>query len=38
VFDDHNEYAMSVIANSLLYFDFKTKEMGQNKCLLERKK
>jgi len=36
VFDDHNEYAMSVIANSLLYFDFKTKEMGQNKCLLER--
>ena len=37
VFDDHNEYAMSVIANSLLYFDFKTKEMGQNKCLLERK-
>ena len=37
VFDDHNEYAMSVIANSLLYFDFKTKEMGQSKCLLERK-
>ena len=37
VFDDHNEYAMSVIANSLLYFDFKTKEMGQNKSLLERK-
>ncbi len=37
VFDDHNEYAMSIIANSLLYFDFKTKEMGQNKCLLERK-
>ena len=36
VFDDHNEYAMSVIANSLLYFDFKTKEMGQNKCLLEK--
>ena len=37
VFDDHNEYAMSVIANSLLYFDFKTKEMGSNKCLLEKK-
>jgi len=36
VFDDHNEYAMSVIANSLLYFDFKTKEMGSNKCLLEK--
>ena len=36
VFDDHNEYAMSVIANSLLYFNFKTKEMGQNKCLLEK--
>ena len=36
VFDDHNEYAMSVIANSLLYFDFKTKEMGNNKCLLEK--
>ena len=38
VFDDHNEYAMSVIANSLLYFDFKTKEMGSNKCLLEKNK
>ena len=37
VFDDHNTYAMSVIANVLLYFDFKTKEMGKNKCLLERK-
>ena len=37
VFDDHNKYAMSVIANSLLYFGFKTKEMGQNKCLLEKK-
>jgi len=36
VFDDHNEYAMSVIANSLLYFNFKTKEMGSNKCLLEK--
>ncbi len=38
VFDDHNEYAMSVIANLLLYFDFKTVEMGNNKCLLERNK
>ena len=37
VFDDHNTYAMSVIANSLLYYDFKTKEMGESKCLLERK-
>jgi hypothetical protein len=37
VFDDHDTYGMSVIANSLLYFDFKTIEMGQNKCLLERK-
>ena len=37
VFDDHNKYAMSVIANLLLYYDFKTVEMGQNKCLLERK-
>jgi hypothetical protein len=37
VFDDHDTYGMSVIANSLLYFDFKTKEMGQNKCLLEKK-
>jgi hypothetical protein len=37
VFDDHGKYAMSVIANLLLYYDFKTKEMGQNKCLLERK-
>src|SRR6056300_1920379 len=36
VFDDHNKYAMSVIANLLLYYDFKTKEMGQNKCLLEK--
>ena len=36
VFDDHNTYAMSVIANVLLYFDFKTKEMGKNKCLLEK--
>jgi len=37
VFDDHNTYAMSVIANVLLYFDFKTKEMGESKCLLEKK-
>jgi len=37
VFDDHNTYAMSIIANVLLYFDFKTKEMGSNKCLLEKK-
>ena len=37
VFDDHDTYGMSVIANLLLYYDFKTIEMGQNKCLLERK-
>jgi hypothetical protein len=37
VFDDHNTYAMSIIANVLLYFDFKTKGMGESKCLLERK-
>src|SRR5210317_939880 len=36
VFDDHGKYAMSVIANLLLYYDFKTKEMGKNKCLLEK--
>jgi hypothetical protein len=27
---------MSVIANLLLYYDFKTIEMGKNKCLLEK--
>jgi hypothetical protein len=37
VFDDHNKYAMSVIANLLLYYGFKTIEMGENKCLLEKK-
>ena len=38
VFDDHNTYAMSTIANVLLYFDFKTKEMGDSKCMLEKTK
>jgi len=37
VFDDHNTYEMSTIAHALTFFDFKTKEMGDNKCLLERK-
>jgi hypothetical protein len=36
VFDDHSKYAMSIIANVLLYFNFKTIEMGENKCLLEK--
>ena len=36
VFDDHNTYDMSVITHALTYFNFKTKEMGNNKCLLEK--
>jgi hypothetical protein len=36
VFDDHNTYEMSTIAHALTFFDFKTKEMGNNKCLLEK--
>ena len=36
VFDDHNTYEVSTIAHALTFFDFKTKEMGDNKCLLER--
>ena len=36
VFDDHDNYEMSTIAHALTFFDFKTKEMGNNKCLLER--
>jgi hypothetical protein len=38
VFDDYPKYEMSTIAHALTFFDFKTKEMGDNKCLLERKK
>jgi hypothetical protein len=37
VFDDYPKYEMSTIAHALTFFDFKTKEMGDNKCLLERK-
>ena len=36
VFDDHTTYEMSTIAHALTFFNFKTKEMGDNKCLLER--
>ena len=34
VFDDHSKYEMSTIANVLMLYDFKTIEMGDNKCLL----
>jgi hypothetical protein len=36
VFDDHSKYEMSTIANVLMLYDFKTIEMGDNKCLLEK--
>ena len=36
VFDDHDNYEMSTIAHALTFFGFKTKEMGNNKCLLEK--
>ena len=36
VFDDHSKYEMNLIANVLTYYDFKTVEMGNNKCLLEK--
>ena len=38
VFDDHNTYEMSLIAHALTFFGFKTVEMGQTKCLLEKEK
>lgn len=38
VFDDHPKYEMSLIANVLTYYGFKTIEMGDNKCLLEKNK
>ena len=34
VFDDHLKFEMSTIANVLMLYDFKTTEMGDNKCLL----
>ena len=36
VFDDHKTYSMDTIAYALTVFDFKTKEVGDNKILLER--
>ena len=36
VFDDHSKYEMSTIAHVLTFYGFKTKEMGDNKCLLEK--
>jgi len=36
VFDDHTKYEMSRIAYVLELYGFKTKEMGDNKCLLEK--
>ena len=36
VFDDHKTYSMDAIAYALTVFDFKTKEVGDNKILLER--
>jgi len=37
VFDDHKKYKMSIIAYALTLYGFKTVEMGDNKCLLEKK-
>ena len=36
VFDDHAKYEMNVVAHVLTFFGFKTVEMGDNKCLLEK--
>jgi len=36
VFDDHDTYEMSTIAHALTFFGFKTKEMGENKCLMQK--
>ena len=36
VFDDYKKYEMNLIANVLTYYGFKTIEMGDNKCLLEK--
>ena len=37
VFDDHKKYEMSIIAHALTLYGFKTVEMGDNKCILEKK-
>jgi len=37
VFDDYDTYEMSIIAHGLTFFGFKTKEMGENKCIMEKK-
>ena len=37
VFDDWQNYNMALIARLLEYYDFKVKESGKNKCLLEKK-
>ena len=36
VFDDIKTYEMSKIAYILEHFGFKTSEMGDDKCMLER--
>ena len=36
VFDDYPKYEMDQIAFALTYFNFKTKEAGENKIMLER--
>ena len=36
VFDDYPKYQMDQIAFALTYFNFKTKEAGENKIMLER--
>ena len=37
VFDDHKKYEMNIIAHALTLYGFKTVEMGDNKCMLEKK-
>ena len=36
VFDDHKKFSMDTVAYALTTFGFKTKEIGENKILLER--
>jgi len=38
VFDDWQNYNMALIARLLEYYDFKVKESGKNKCLLQKEK
>ena len=38
VFDDYAKYGMDQITHVLTYFGYKTKQMGDYKCLLEREK